>query len=940
MADGAVSFLLQQLTALLHDELNLLGGLEQEVQSIKHELEALRVFLEVADGKEETDTSIKGCVDQIREISFELQDVLDKYLLRFGRRRGTNGFVRFLNKVGDYSFKNLKARRQIASEIKTLNSRLEKVVKSQQIYRDMHSIIDHGSSSPVAETNEYVYDGRGDALFLKEEDVVGIEKPKKNLLEWILSTNSGLGVISVVGMGGLGKTTLVKKVYDDENVKTYFDRHVWIAVSDYKNDKHFLENLIKKLVGEIKESHPQGLNDMSIDEMRDFIRVFLKGKKFILVLDDVWRHTTWEVIKFALPRKGAHGCVIITTRHNNIGNEACSETNDHVYDLKPLSEKKSKELFFKKVFKENSCPDHLMQFAESILKRCKGLPLAIIVIGGLLATKESRAEVWDLFNRSLGSELEGDKRLWRLFSVSYNDLPYYLKYCFSYLSIFPEGGLLEKEKMLRLWTAEGFVLLKQNLNLEEVAAAYLNELCSRGLIQVAEKHIDGRSRGFRIHDLLRDYITSKSREHNIVNVYNGQKEPWSNHKIRRLAIQNSIHLSIEASNVEHLRSLILSNGGMEMRLIKEFVTRCRLLKVLDLRGSPIESIPDEVFKLYHLNYLCFRNTMIKVIPKSIKYLQKLETLDLKNTEVIQLPKEILKLRRLRHILVYKYKVDDWYIVSFGHMQSFRAPCNIGSLQYLQKLCFVDADEVTVREIGKLTELRRLGIAKLRSEHGNALCSSIANLTRLQSLTIGSSEESEKLDLDYSLSSSSSQGLPFLRALFLSGYMEKVPQWIPSLQGLSTLHLRWSKLRLDPLSCLQDLPSLTYLLIQDAYFEGLSFQAHGFKKLKVIRLYDLQFMKWMKVEEGSIPSLQKWEVCNCQILTEPPQGIEQLKNLKKLSFHDMPEEFVNMLVEERRSQGDTWRLAHVPHIYFSIKRNNGFREYLSLDEMCESDSDAV
>ncbi|KAH6759347.1 hypothetical protein C2S51_019582, partial [Perilla frutescens var. frutescens] len=929
MADGAVLFLLQQLTALLHDELNLLGGLKQEVQSIKHELETLRVFLKVADAKEEIDTSLKGCVDQLREIAFDLQDVLDKYLLRFGRRRGTNGFGRFLNKVGD-SIKNLKARHQIASEIKTLNYRLEKVVKSQQIYKDMYSIIDHGSSSTIAETKEYLYDGRGDALFLEQEDVVGIKKPKKLLLEWILSMDSGVDVISVVGMGGLGKTTLVKKVYDDESIKTYFDRHVWIAVSDYKDDKHFLKNLIKKLVGEIKESHPQGLNDMSIDEMRDFIRVFLKGKKFILVLDDVWRQTTWEVIKFALPRKGAHGCVIITTRHNNIGNEACSETN-HVYDLKPLSEKKSKELFFKKVFKENSCPDHLMPFAESILKRCEGLPLAIIVIGGLLATKESRAEVWELFNRSLGSELEGDKRLWRLFSVSYNDLPYYLKYCFSYLSIFPEGGLLEKEKMLRLWTAEGFVQLKQNLNLEEVAAVYLNELCSRGLIQVAEKHADGRVRGFRIHDLLRDYITSKSREHNIVTIYNGQQDPWSNHKIRRLAIQNSIHLSIEASNVEHLRSLILSNGGMEMRLIKEFVTRCRLLKVLDLRGSPIESIPDEVFKLYHLNYLCFRNTMIKVIPKSIKYLQKLETLDLKNTEVIQLPKEILKLRRIRHILVYKYKVDDWHKISFGHMQSFRAPYNIGSLQSLQKLCFVDADEVIVREIGKLTQLRRLGIAKLRSEHGNALCSSIANLTRLQSLTIGSSEESEKLDLDYSLSS---QGLPFLRALFLSGCMEKVPQWVTSLHSLSTLHLRWSKLRLDPLSCFQDLPSLTYLIIQDAHFEGLSFKAHGFKKLKVILLYDLQLMKWIQVEKGCMPFLQNWEVSNCEILKEAPQGIEQLKNLKKLSFHDMPEEFVNMLVEGRRCQGDDWRLAHVPHIYFSTKKN-GFREYSSLDEMCES-----
>ncbi|KAH6767574.1 hypothetical protein C2S52_018557 [Perilla frutescens var. hirtella] len=150
-------------------------------------------------------STLKGCVDQLREIAFDLQDVLDKYLLRFGRRRGTNGFGRFLNKVGD-SIKNLKARRQIASEIKTLNSRLEKVVKSQQIYKDLHSIIDHGSSS-----KEYVYDGRGDVLFLEQEDVVGIKKPKKLLLEWISSMDSGVDVISVVGMGGYREREIIIK---------------------------------------------------------------------------------------------------------------------------------------------------------------------------------------------------------------------------------------------------------------------------------------------------------------------------------------------------------------------------------------------------------------------------------------------------------------------------------------------------------------------------------------------------------------------------------------------------------------------------------------------------------------------------------------------------------------------------------------------------------
>ncbi|KAH6775280.1 hypothetical protein C2S52_012841 [Perilla frutescens var. hirtella] len=934
MAESAVSFLLQQLSVLLHDERQLLGGLKHEVQSINDELEQMREFLRVADSKEESDTSLKAWVDQLREISFDFEDVLDQYMLRFGRHRSRDGLSGCLNKVGSL-IKNWKARHQIDSEIKTIKKRLENVANCQQKYKNMDANMNQGSSSTIPEAHEE-YDGRGDALFLQEDDVVGIEEPKEQLLEWIWSMVCELDVIAVVGMGGLGKTTLVKKVYDDESVKNYFNRHVWLVVSDYKEDvKQLLVTLIKKLVGEIKESPPQGLEDMSIDDMRNCIYEFLKENKYIIVLDDVWKSSTWEALRFALPRKGCHGCIIITTRSNSIGDAACIETN-HVYNLEPLSEEESEVLFFKKAFPRNPCPPYLREFAENILKRCEGLPLAIVVIGGLLATKKNRTEEWELFNRSLSHELEDGRleRLGKLIALSYNDLPYYLKYCFLYLSIFPEGSLLEKEKILRLWIAEGFVQSERHKSLEEVAEMYLNELCSRSLIQVARKDTDGRVREFRIHDLLRDYITSKSREHNIVTVYNGEDNDQWPDKIRRIAIQNSGSFSVETNNFEHLRSLLLlsSNGDIEFGMIEELIRRSRLLKVLELRGAPIEIIPDHVFKLYHLKHLCLRNTSVKVIPTWIKYLRNLETLDLKNTSVTELPIGILNLQKLRHLLVYKYKYPGGsYKVPFGNTLSFRAPYDIGShLQSLQKLCCVDADEVgnikIVREVGKLTQLRRLSIAKLRSEDGKELCSSIAKLTSLRSLTIESVEEGEKLDLDYSLSS---RGLPFLRYLDLCGCLENVPQWIPSLHGLATLILRWSKLREDPLIYLQDLPNLTRLGIHDAYVEGLSFKSHGFQKLKDLRLIEMRRMKWVIVEKGSLPSLELLEICDCKLLMELPQGIEHLINLQDVGLNEMTNEFKERVVEERRSQGDNWRLARVARVSFGTMRDDGSWRFVAL-----------
>ncbi|KAH6774953.1 hypothetical protein C2S52_012514 [Perilla frutescens var. hirtella] len=930
MAESAVSFLLEQLSVFLRDEGKLLGGLKDEVHSINNELVNLRQFLRVADGKEESDPNIKEWVGQLREICFDVEDALDEYMLRFERRRATNGFRGFLKKVG-HSVKNSKARHQIASEIKTLNLRLEKVVESRKKYKDMYDSVDEGSSSTVPEAEEY--DGRGDALFLEDDEVVGIEKPKKQLLEWIGSKDSGLEVISVVGTGGLGKTTLVKKVFDDEWVKSNFDRHVWVTVSDYKdNVKNLLVNLIKKLVEEIKESPPQGLEDMSIDDMRNFIYEFLKESKYIIVLDDVWKSETWEALRFALPKKGEHGCIVITTRSNSIGDGACSET-DHVYNLQPLSVEESEKLFFKKAFPRNSSfpPPDLREFAENILKRCEGLPLAIVVIGGLLATKKNKREEWEMFNRSLSDELKQGgnlERLWKsIFSLSYNDLPYYLKYCFLYLSIFPEGGLLFKHKIIQLWAAEGYVQSENDEILEEVAEKYLNDLWSRNLIQVAQKYGDGEVRAFRVHDLLRDYIASKSREQNIITVFNGGKKQWPN-KIRRLAIQNSVNFSLDTKNFEHLRSLLLLNGDMEMGMIKEVLRRCRLLKVLDLRGAPMESIPDEVFKLYHLKYLCLRDTRVKFIPKSIKYVQNLEILDLLHTDVTELPVEILELRRLQHLWVGR-DLDLLYErtnkLDFDDMvQSCRVPYGIGScLLCLQKLAYLEADRdgstKIVREIGMLTQLRSLVIDKVRSEHGKHLCTSVANLTNLRKLIIKSIEEDEKLELDYPLSST---GLPFLRSLRLDGCLEKVPQWIPSLHALSTLSLMWCKLREDALNCIQNLPNLRHLRIHEACVEGLSFKAHGFQKLESLELFELRMMKWVIVEKGSLPLLQRWAIVGCELLKELPQGIEHLTNLQALYFDDMPNEYRERAVEEKR------RLAHVSEVRFGTFRDGSW-SYVAL-----------
>ncbi|XP_073152656.1 disease resistance protein PIK6-NP-like [Henckelia pumila] len=328
----------------------------------------------------------------------------------------------------------------------------------------------------------------------------------------------------------------------------------------------------------------------------------------------------------------------------------------------------------------------------------------------------------------------------KVLSLSYYDLPYHLKACFLYLSIFPEDEMLLKWKIIRLWIAEGFVEAKEGYTPEEVADSYLNELLNRSLIQVADTYEDGRPRKFRIHDILRNFIISKSKEQNLLTVGCGEEGSCPD-KIRRMAISTSTK---ESCNFKYLRSLFWleyfadSESGM-MMFQKVLGGRCRLLKVLDIRGAPIDSIPTQVFQL---KYLSLRSTNIKLIPKSIGNLENLETLDLKESEVTELPIEILKLHKLRHLLVYTYGDAE---IFHSIARSLKAPYAIGcNLTCLQKLCFIDADEADgikiVREIGKLTQLRKLGITKLRREDGKDLCSSLGKLTKLRTLYIYSIED--------------------------------------------------------------------------------------------------------------------------------------------------------------------------------------------------------
>ncbi|XP_052170482.1 disease resistance protein RPM1-like [Diospyros lotus] len=922
MAESVVNFLLNNLVALLRSgALNRFSDAGGEVQYITDELDRMRAFLRDADTDRESDQEIDVWVKQMRDVVYDMEDVLDEFKLHlvYPHREGIYGFIL----KAFHCILNLKASHQIDRKLKDIKERV-KNIKEHKTYR-RRLTPEEGLNSSTFSSNSRSWHGcRADALLVEEAGLVGIDKPKGQLKDYLLKGEPGLRVISVVGMGGMGKTTLVRKVYDDATVKKHFEIHVWITVTESFTTEEILKGIIQQLFAQINQGIPQEVNTMKIDGLKMKINEFLNQKRYVIVLDDIWDIDAWEALTYAFPNSQFGSRVMVTTRNVDIDRTARTRFDAQIYNLTPLTEDLSWSLFCRKTFKADSSPPDLEKLSRKILGRCEGLPLAIVAIGGLMSTKEGKIDEWEKVNRSLGAHIEGNRMLEsmkQILSLSYDHLPSYLKVCFLYLSIFPENCFIKRMKLIRLWMAEGFVERREGQMPEEIAEEYLNELNDRSLVQIAKTTRNGRVSACRVHDLLREIALSKAKELKFVAIANKNNAPWPE-KLRRLSIHGTCREVKESRKDSQLRSLFMfrvRDLPPKSPISRLLGGSLRLLMVLDLQSAHLQIFPEEICKLYLLRYISLRATRVKEIPRSIGGLLHLETLDLKHADVTELPVEIRKLKKLRHLLVYRYKKGT--SSPFHSTCGFKAPSGMGDLPSLQKLCFVEADQSSeiLNEVGKLTQLRKLGITKLRREDEVALCSSIENLKNLRSLDLSSIGEHEILDLK-----SMSSPPIYLQRMWLQGNMEELPPWISLMRNLVKLRLRWSRLILNPLEPLQALPKLVELQLREAYDGGeLHFKAGGFKALKVLHLHDLKQLRRVTVEQEAMPQLEDLRIIHCELLENVPVGIEFLDNLKSLAFADMQNELIQRL--QGRQDDDYLKIKDISEVYITFRHGGRWNQ---------------
>ncbi|XP_058112827.1 disease resistance protein RPM1-like [Magnolia sinica] len=912
MAESAVNFLIQYLGPLLVNEVQSLKGVRGEVRDLINDFESIRSVLRDADVRQDTDESLKTWVKQIREMAYDVEDVLDEFMLGQARKQqGARRCINFLHRL----IKQPMVGHKTASSIRDIKTRVHRIKER----KDAYSLNSMEQTSSSKKMSDQWYDPRLKALFIEEADLVGIDVPRRQLIEWLVDKDSRLSTISVVGMGGLGKTTLVKKVYDNQQVKKCFETYAWITVSQSFKAEELLRSMVKQFFEEKKDPSPQGLEVMTQVELIQVLRSYLQNKRYVLVLDDVWEAAVWNFIGNALPNNEYGSRVIITTRNGDVASSSCIGPSDLIYNLQPLHATEAWSLFCKKAFhshNENRCPPGLEKLSESFVGKCRGLPLAIVTLGSLLSSKTNVE--WEMIHRSLGSEFESDdslRRMMKILLLSFNDLPYYLKSCFLYLSIFPEDYPIKRMKLIRLWIAEGFVERKVGRSKEEVAEGYLNELIARNLVHVAEWELYEKVSTCCIHDLVREMIIPKfGEEHFFSSSVEENTIPCN--RIRRLSIYKEENFP-KFDAFSCLRSLFIfgAEGLSNAPTITSF-SSLRLLRVVDLENTSMEIFPDDLTSLLHLRYLSLENTKIKKLPSSLGKLKNLETLNLKGTFVRELPVEILKLKCLCHLLVYRYSIEYGYYIAFNCADGSKVPAGIGNMRSLQKLTHIEAESGIIRELRNLTQLRRLGIIKLKREDGNDLCTSIEKMIHLHSFNVRSMDEEEVLDLH----SLSHPPLP-LQRLYLRGRLEKLPGWIALLHNLVRVALRWSRLRDDPLNALQSLPNLVELELHRAYDgEELCCDGRGYPRLKKLWLIDLRGLNTVRVEKGAMSSLEKLDITRCEGLVEAPLWLQHITNLKELDLYDMSEAFLKGLrkdgVEELVDS-----IRHIPLIQYTDTQTN-------------------
>ncbi|XP_027073474.1 putative late blight resistance protein homolog R1A-3 [Coffea arabica] len=706
--------------------------------------------------------------------------------------------------------------------------------------------IHNGQTQRVNKTSSHIPSQHTAAIH--NEHLVGLDDAVQAITHRLMRGSKHLDVVSIVGMLGIGKTTLANKVYTAPSVRSHFHVRGWCCVSQTFST----HNLLTQLLCSISSKSANEYLKMDEDDLAENLRKVLLRNRYFIVLDDLWDVEAWYLLKRSLPNDVNGSRILLTSRLHSLSLQI--KPDSEPYHLRLLSDEESWELLQKKLFDIEDCPPTLSEVGSQIAKYCRGLPLTIVLVAGILDTTER--DSWEEVAKILSSTVfDIEYCCMMTLELSYSHLPDYLKPCLLYFCAFQEDEVINVRRLLWLWISEGFVQQTEGKMLEEAVYDYLLALINRSLVMVTKKGTTNGAKACRVHDLVYDFCVAKAKEQGFLHFIHSWEDPFSltgpsyHH---RACVHYTSELKIwELMRIfPNLHSLFLFGPYHHVPKEEDLgILFPILLRVLDLGDLNFRgSFPTEVVLLVHLRYLALSG--ITSIPSTIANLSRLEALIVKRTSTdIVLPNTIWNIKTLSYLCTTN-GANVGFIFPVRNLEV--SP----DLDHLETLSLaIDPSSQSLQTIlKKLPSIRRL---KLKCRGFYSLKAATRNCDKI-------------------LVFDCLNQLQSLRLTALDGYGFKFPL------NLKKLTLKWNRQPWSEISTIGKLPNLEVLKLLKESFVGEEWvmEEGEFPSLRVLELSMLDIRNW-SASSDNFSRLEKLCVHSCIYLEEVPSYLEECATLEMI-----------------------------------------------------------
>ncbi|KAL4592572.1 hypothetical protein LXL04_005572 [Taraxacum kok-saghyz] len=894
-----------------------LEGIDSQLHKLKKNLLMIQAVLADASQKHITDRAVQLWVNELQELAYDIDDVLDDLATEDIRRK--------LNQEDSASTSNItgKVLKLFPNCCTNFTPRnITGLAKLREVSTKLRDLVDQkndlGLNVNVERSNITERRLEQTSLVDDESKIMGREGDKEALLEKLLGKEEcvkNVSIVSIVGMGGIGKTTLAKLLYNDQKVKDHFEVKAWVCVSEDFDVLTVSKAIFQAVTGEYKDF-------ANLDLLHVALKEKLSKKKFLLVLDDVWNENygKWEQLQSPLLDGAPGSRVIVTTRSTNVASVMHSK-DEHSLDVLPNEDALS--LFTLHAIGEKNFNKHpnLKSLGEAIVKECGNLPLALKIIGGALYEKKNVDEWEELLKSDIWKIKDGSEILPAL-RLSYYHLAPHLKQLFAYCSLIPKDRVFDKNKLVLLWVAEGFLSQSnENKSMERLGHQYFEELKSRSFFQYSTE--DGES-GYTMHDLINDLATSVAGEFSFrsdaemeVSDINKPFEKFRHFSL--VGLQSASRLK-ELQRSKCLRTFLLMpvhwNVDLLDNVFDELLPKLQFLRVLSvmepelntryyrpLPGVMITTLPQSIGSLKHLRYLNFLCTAIECLPEQVSNLYNLQSLLLHDClQLSSLPESFAKLINLRHL-----DINDTPNLK-------KTPLGIAGLTGLQTLSKVIVEEgkgFKISDLKGLSDLQgRLSIIGLEKVI-DPIQAMNANLHQKKDLDVLDMKwsydfnDSRNETIEYEVLEKLRPPPKLKKLMILNNKGTRFPSWIGDdlfhqLTELTLFGCRSTQLpTLGLLGSLRKLSVRRMGEVKSVGFELLaptnSFTDTAFPSLEVLKFEDMEgWQKWsIDIGHRSFPRLHKISIRNCPELGEVSIGL--IPSLRALHIRECSEAVLRSLV---------------------------------------------